>query len=292
MENYEQFSYSKKVFTEEEVKDIIDSYLNGMPCTKLGVKYSVPHKCILKILHKYNVKVDGNKIKRKYTINLNYFDKIDTSNKAYILGFLYADGSVNYKKATLTMSLQEEDKYILEAIKDEIGSNRPLEYLDYSNKHNFGYCYKNQYRMSIFNKHMVDSLSNIGMVQNKSLVLKFPNIPKELYSHFIRGYFDGDGSFSYYFVKGNDKLQTIITITSTHCFCESIRNILIEELNIPGGGIYEASCKNGITKVLSFGGNEQNKIILDWLYKDAKMFLKRKHDKYINCFYSNNSSFA
>lgn len=290
MNNYDEFIYNKRIFTKEQVKDIVDSYLNNELCTKLGKKYNVSHKCILKILHKYNIDVNQKYSSRKYDINENYFDNIDTPNKAYILGFLYADGSVNIKnnKNTMSISLQEEDGYILEAMRKEIGSGKPLEYLDYSNKHDFGYHYKNQYRLLIFNKHICESLVNIGMVQNKSLVLEFPDIHKELYSHFIRGYFDGDGSFCAHYLKSG-KFQPLITFTSTDAFCRSIKNILINYLNIPGGNIYDASCHNGITKVLSFSGANQTKTILDWLYKDANLCLKRKYEKYINSFYSSNS---
>lgn len=290
MNNYNEFIYNKKIITKEQVGNIIDSYVLGESCTKLGKKYNVSHKCILKILHKYNIEVNRKYSNRKYKINEIYFDNIDTPNKAYILGFLYADGNVNIKnhKNTLSISLQEEDGYILELMREEMNSEKPLEYIDYSNKNNFGYHYKNQYRLLVFNKHICESLITIGMVQNKSLVLEFPNIPKELYSHFIRGYFDGDGSFCPHYLK-NGKFQPLISFTSTDSFCRSIKNILVNTLNISGGNIYEASCHNGITKVLSLSGVIQTKTILDWLYKDANMFLKRKYNKYINSFYSDNS---
>jgi len=55
---------------------------------------------------------------------------------------------------------------------------------------------------------------------------------------------------------------------------------LRNELNIPCGNIYDASCHNGVTKVLSFSGTKQVKKFLDWLYTDADMYLKRKYEKY------------
>ena len=51
---------------------------------------------------------------RRYNLDEEYFDNINSQNKAYILGFLYADGSNNPKKHTVSISLQEEDRYILE----------------------------------------------------------------------------------------------------------------------------------------------------------------------------------
>lgn len=75
----------------------------------------------------------------------------------------------------------------------------------------------------------------------------------------------------------------------TQNFCEGLQNFIINELNIPCGNIYDASCHNGITKVLSFSGKNQTKTFLDWLYSDADMYLKRKYNKYIKAFYLDNS---
>lgn len=283
MNNYDDFIYNKRIFTKEDVKDIIDSYLNKESCTKLGKRYNVSHKCILKILHQYNIDVNQKYSSRKYKINENYFDIIDTQNKAYILGFLYADGNVNIKKNknTISISLQEEDGYILELMRKEIGSEKPLEYLDYSNKSDFGYHYKNQYRLLIFNKHMCDTLINIGMVQNKSLVLEFPNIPKELYSHFIRGYFDGDGSIN--------KKTGSFSIISTLNFVLKVKDILETNLNISGGIVYESSNHNGITYDLYFHKQNETIKIFKWIYNNAEMYLTRKYNIYHNHKIFNNS---
>ena len=277
----EKPNYNEIIFSENEEKNIIDLYQNkNMSTVKIGKKYGCSHKKIAKVLESYNIPRTGIS-RRKYRINENFFDKIDNQDKAYILGFLYADGC-NYKpKQTVSMSLQEEDFDILEKIRVCMGNEHPLEYIDYSNKHDFGYTYKNQYRMLIFSKHMCDSLDNIGMTPNKSLTLEFPMIDKELYRHFIRGYFDGDGSVYQSFVNENNKPVTL-TITSTLLFLEKIKQIISDELGIYAG-IYDASNHNGITKVLSMS-TEASNIFLDWLYLDANLYMQRKYDRYIKYF--------
>lgn len=277
----EKPNYNEIIFSENEEKDIIDLYQNkNMSTVKIGKKYGCSHKKIAKVLESYNIPRTGIS-RRKYEINENFFDKIDNQDKAYILGFLYADGC-NYKpKQTVSMSLQEEDFDILEKIRKCMGNEHPLEYIDYSNKHDFGYTYKNQYRMLIFSKHICDSLDNIGMTPNKSLTLEFPRIDKELYRHFIRGYFDGDGSVYQSFVNENNKPVTL-TITSTLLFLEKIKQIISDELGIYAG-IYDASNHNGITKVLSMS-TEASNIFLDWLYLDANLYMQRKYDRYIKYF--------
>lgn len=201
-----------------------------MSSVKIGEKFGCNHKPILRVLEENDIKRIRNGI-RKYAIDEAYFDCIDTTDKAYILGFLYADGSNCIDKCTIAMSLQEEDRDILEKIRLTIGSEKPLEYLDYSNKHDHGYTYKNQYRLLMFNKHMCESLKNIGMTPNKSLSLDFPNIDPKLYSHFVRGYFDGDGSV-YRTIKNENNHRIAVTITSTEKFCEKLIEVVKEQVGI------------------------------------------------------------
>lgn len=185
--------YNEIIFLDIEEQNIVDMYTEqNMSTVKIAKVYGCNHHKIEHILEKHDIPRTGAS-RRKYKLNEAYFDFIDNQNKAYILGFLFADGYNSIPKHTVTMSLQEDDKEILEKIRCEIGSEKELEFLDYSNKHDFGYTYKNQWRLNMFSKHMCDSLDKLGMHQNKSLILEFPDIDKSLYRHFIRGYFDGDG---------------------------------------------------------------------------------------------------
>lgn len=275
------------IFSDKEKNEIKHLYLHGMSSVVIGQKYGVSYKTILKILHELDVCVDQKRFVRKYTLNEYYFDIIDTPNKAYILGFLWADGHNDVDKSTVTISLQEEDRDILEIIRKELNSSKPLEFIDNSNKNDYGYHYKNQYRLSFFSKHLCLSLEKIGMIKNKSLLLTFPIIPTHLYSHFIRGYFDGDGSI-YENIKNDNNHAITVTITSTISFCDSIKKICKEILKI-NPHIYDASCHNGITKVFTISGRNVAKVFLDWIYCDANMYLKRKYIRYLNYYNINNS---
>lgn len=275
--------FTYKDFSDEQVKDIVNMYTNGFSTVKIGDKYNVSNKVISRVLDQFNIKRIGNG-RRKYKLDEHYFDIIDTPNKAYCLGLLYADGSNYTPKQTISISLEENDRYILEQMRQELKLEKELEYIDYSGKNDFGYHYANQYRLLIFSKHMSDELSKKGMVKNKSLVLEFPKfINDDLIKFFILGYFDGDGSYCPYYTK-DGKFQPLITFTSTESFCKDLQRILQTKLNIPCGNIYDASCHNGITKVLSFSGKRQVKIFLDWLYTDADMYLTRKYEKYKNSY--------
>ena len=234
------------------------------------------------------VEVSQKKMVRKYNLNENYFDNIDTSNKAYIMGFLHSDGSNNINKSTISLSLQEEDREILEQIRNEIGSEKPLEYLDYTNKHDFGYTYKNQYRLIMFSSHMCNELNNKGITPNKSLTIGFPNwLTQDLISHYVRGVFDGDGSIYQAFRNENNKPITV-TITATESFCEELKLLCKKIINI-NACIYDASCHNGITKVFTLSGRNVCKKFLDWIYCDADLYLQRKFNRYCEYYNINNS---
>lgn len=274
----------ERIFSEEEVQDIIQSYLNGESSVQIGKRYNTTHKPILKLLKKNNIYVDklARRFHRQYVLNETYFENIDTPNKAYILGFLFADGNNSLNKGEVRIALQEDDKVILEQMRLEINSERPLIFKDYSNKHDFGYTYKNQWQLSLFSKKICHDLNKLGMIPNKSLILEFPNIDESLYSHFIRGYFDGDGSVCKSHCGGSN-----LSITSTNNFCLKLKEIVIDKLNIEGV-IRDASNHNGITKVYSLTSNITVKTFLDWLYKDAELFLQRKYDRYQQYYYANN----
>ena len=280
--------YNKIIFSQEQLQDIKNSYLNGESSVKIGKRYGYSHKPILKALHEMGVEVDQKRFSRKYKLNEHYFDVIDMPNKAYILGFLYSDGNNCIDKCTISIALQEEDWEILEKMRLEIGSEKPLKFLDKSNKHDFGYTYKNQYILPMFSSHMCNSLAEKGVVPNKSLVISFPEwLDKELIPHFIRGVFDGDGSI-YRYYRNENNLPITVTITATQQFCETLKSICKEELGI-NIGIYDASCHNGVTKVFTLSGKWIAKTFLDWIYADADLYLQRKYDRYCNYYNINNS---
>lgn len=154
MSNNKKPRYNEIVFSSEQLEDIKELYLHGTSSVKIGKKYNVSYRTILRTLNKLGVEISHSNSIRKYSINEHYFDEIDTPNKAYILGFLYADGSNSMGKGTVSMALEECDRHILESIRKELNSQKELEYLDYSNKSDFGYSYKNQYRLNLFSIYM------------------------------------------------------------------------------------------------------------------------------------------
>ena len=267
--------FESRLLPDIEKEKICEMYLNGMSTVKIGKMYGLWNHSIAKVLKEKDIERDSSVFVRKYALDEAYFDEIDTPTKAYIYGFLLSDGTNNPDKGTVSISLQEEDKNILERMRREMKSEKPLEYLDYSNKHDFGYHYKNQYRMLLFSRRICSSLSKHGLVKNKSLVVEFPNFNDEIMPSMIRGMWDGDGTLGLY----NNTIN--ISLTATRMFCEGLEKYLEIKLNIKSCHIYDSSCHNGITKCICIGKNKDKIKFLKWMYKDANIYLQRKYDKYI-----------
>lgn len=226
---------------------------------------------------------------QKWSIDEDYFNDLRNPEVIYTIGFLYADGC-NHDN-NISLCLEEKDGYILERINRNLKNEKPVTFLDKSNKHDFGYNYENQYALHIYNYKISQVLSILGIVPRKSLILTFPKwLHPSMYNHFLRGVFDGDGSV-YCYDRKNTTPQYVLTITSTEEFCKALCDISAKYLNIRGH-YYDASCHNGITRVFSICGKNVVQKFMEWLYKDGTIFLQRKYDRYCDYFNINNSLIA
>ena len=266
--------FESRLLPDIEKDMICELYNSKISSVKIGKMYGIDHHAITAVLDERGISRDQASMVRKYALDEHYFDEIDTQIKGYIFGFLLSDGYNNPKKQTISLSLQEEDRDILERIRTEVGSEKPLEYLDYSNKHDFGYTYKNQYRLMFFSSKMCSSLVKHGLVPNKSLVIEFPNFDDSIMPSLIRGMWDGDGSLGLY---GNN---ISVSLTATKMFCEGLQKYLKEKIDVDCK-IYDAPCHNGVTKSLYISKNAHKIKFLEWMYKDSTIHLDRKYQKYL-----------
>ena len=181
--------------TEIDCTNICDDYLIGLSYNLLSEKYNICTWSIGNVLKKNNIKPRI----RKHNCNEDYFEKIDSNKKAYWLGLLFADGYVRKRKqfngehkqgGTVGISLKNGDEYLLEKLIIDLESTYKLskqikdEFLSY--------------KLEVNSSKMADDLINLGCVPNKSLKLLPPILTEEFIPHFIRGYFDGDGSIGKY----------------------------------------------------------------------------------------------
>lgn len=120
--------------------------------------------------------------------NERIFENIDTKEKAYWLGFLYADGNVNTKHNRIGFHLAYKDVVLLERFCDFVGGDRS-KIVSYNNNETVFYY--------ISSSDMKNDLAKHNLLPNKTYKKEFPIIEDyELFLAFFLGVFDGDGSKS------------------------------------------------------------------------------------------------
>lgn len=246
-ENYKHMSYKEMADVLDRTKTAVDLKVN-----RLGLK------------------------KSKYVYDESFFENIDTEEKAYWLGFIYADGYVMIGKyndkpcsyeASIELSVKDIDH--LKKFVKSLNGNVPIKEFE-----KFSGTPPRAHKMCsvrLYSKKMVENLENYGVVQNKTFVIEFPNIDNDLIRHFIRGYFDGDGSVF-------ENIQRSCVKCNICCgsklFIENIR----EELYRNDICSYIVKDKNIF--VLYIGGMNNVDKFRSYIYKDSTIFLDRKFNRF------------
>ena len=255
---------------------IIQDYLNNIERTKIKEKYNISFSQIYRILEKNNIKrKNQSDSKRKYFFDDTYFENINTEEKAYWLGYMYADGCVRINKRdnNKILNLSSIDKEHIEKFTKSLSSNLKIQ-----KSKNVGSFSKNNsiYSVSIYSSKLVDDLIKKGCVLNKTFQLKFPTeeqVPNHLIPHFIRGYFDGDGSISILKHNGNG----FIDISGIHNFLIEINNFLNLEKN---KYLYKDKRKTTDCWSIKFSSKKTIYLFYDKIYKNSNIFLDRKFKKF------------
>lgn len=259
-------------WTEDQVAYIIDKYVNeNISLKELGKQFGCSYGTIRNLLNKNGIASKGNK--RGYPRNELFFNLINTPEKAYWLGFMYADGcvhSTNYEISINITDLEHVEKFknAIGAINHKITTTKKA-YGDMKNP-------KPLYQFSIKDKQLHNDLIKWGCVPQKSLKLKkIPNIPRDYISHFIRGFFDGDGSIHY--LKGTNNYRISFTNGSSD-FLNDIQKELSTNVSL-------GKEDNKNTYQLQIAGKHQVMRILNYLYKDSNetIRLNRKYNTYLEC---------
>lgn len=198
---------------------------------------------------------------RKYNLNENFFDILNEES-SYWLGFLYADGYVRMKdgkSGELKLKLKDTDRCHIEKFLNHLNCEKPIKCgIDKKSK----FC-----SVTVYSNKMVNRLFELGCVNNKTQKIRLPNLDSDLMSHFIRGYFDGDGSISK--IKNRPNSFTV-SICSNKSFNEDV----IKFLGFGKDFKYENYSVIKINKIMEII-NFRN-----YIYRNANTFLERKLIKF------------
>ena len=258
-----------KILNNEEKQKIIDLYNNNISMREIEKITGYTRQSVSIFLENSGVKTTKGNHYRKYFLDESFFTNIDSEIKAYWLGFIFADGFITtkekYGQQKFGISISKNDIELLEQFKKDIQSTYPITF-DTTKE-------KPLARLIMSSQKVVDDLKKYGCVEQKSLILQFPqNIPNEFTKDFIRGMFDGDGSIKCY--KKGSYLDYNFSIVGTYDIVNSIYKIL------GCGGVYKDNrTKN--TFYLSINGNQQIIRVYEYLYINASRYLERKKNKFL-----------
>lgn len=195
------------------------------------------------------------------------FNKIDTKEKAYIVGFLAADGCI--KENDLSVSIALGDKEILDFIADYIGAKVQI-----NNKMNKEKRQFPKALMHIKNKNITRDLAKHGCKKEDRFL---PIVSKKLKPYLLLGFFDGDGCVTYGMRKDRKNFWHKVYFTSSYKLLCGVQNILLEECNI-ASRIYPKSNDNCF--VLEICARANLLKLFSYLYQENFVVLKRKYDKF------------
>ena len=260
-------------------KQLWEAYQDLKSTQKVAERFGCKKSSVLNCLKK-----NGYKLNQliKYSCN-EYFFEQNTSESFYWAGFIAADGCVKKRKSykdnfryELQIGLSKKDKFHIEKFKSYINYNGPIrDYLVKNSKRNLKWNDSWKSELTINSKQIFNDLVKFNVVPRKSLIYTFPEwlVDHPLVHHFMRGYFDGDGSF--YFCKYKNKAsQEYFSLRGTTEFLNTYRDILEREnLVIKRDKPIRINSNIG---VLEYGGNCVVKSIKEYLRDDSDLKLDRK----------------
>ncbi len=199
--------------------------------------------------------------RRTWQTDLNFFSQIDTPEKAYVLGFLIADGHINKTGARVELGAKEADAQIIRDIADAIGCDAPLRtMINHYDKSHF-------MRISLCGRPLVEDLAKLGLYHDKSTTATYPSIPEDLEGDLVRGIWDGDGyigKYQFELIGTSMLLDGVVAAAERHTGCQLRRRMSGKD-----------------SRYHYAYGTRRDTAILHWMYSGAGIALKRKQEKFL-----------
>lgn len=280
--SYKAYELSLSVddnWTDDEISIIKTNYLNKTMNELQQLLNGKTKGDILACCHKLGL------TRLKKTCSRDFFQNIDTEEKAYWLGFIFADGYISFSEANLNkgqvataycvgIKLQLSDKEHLKKFNKSIDGNYKV-FEETVKLDGFRKKETKSAKILVYSKQMYDDLNSF-FDRDKTYTAKFPSIPDDLIRHFIRGYFDGDGGFCH-----TEKTFDISFAGASKDFHIGLSKLLEGR----GYSLYKRDILNKYnTEMYYIYLNKNNDKIdfLDWIYKDCNIYLDRKYKKYLS----------
>lgn len=257
---------SEEVKRQIREENLTDPMLIPDICKKYGIRVNT----LFKIRRKPKQRIDK-LLPYQGKCNHDFFETLETEKPIYWGGFIVGDGYI--ADSFITINISAMDLKHLETFKSDIETNYNI-YIskpkpNKTKNQEFGNCL-----LHVYSKKIVADLTKYGITHEKSKHCVIPElIPYKKLNHFMRGVFDSDGCFT--INKGQASFSVCSSVKS---FIEEYRQILMQSCGLYQNKILSNS--RGTCFYITYGGNVQVKRIMDYLYKDATVYLERKFKKF------------
>lgn len=266
--------YEKPSPFDKNIPKWIEKYKSGKSLKQIADEYDTSPQIVHKHI-KDKVKMrDYEETSREYSINHpDYFQKIDTHEKAYWLGIWYGTGFIHKGMGSYESSLvlAYKDRDILDRFKKTIEFNKPIEFYEASLEPGSKFISKVA-KLRIHSKTFYECLYQNGLRTDKYTITSIPKtLPSELYCSFILGYYEGKGSC--YIVEkvidGNTYHQITFHLNGNEMLLNELRTIILKQTGVNMRkeiNKYKRFDKSSYIFYLKTGSKENVKRLADWLY--------------------------
>src|SRR3972149_7004875 len=205
---------------------------------------------------------------KKHSVNQNFFQSW-SPEMAYTLGLVAADGNICHSGRAHTLHLASDDKDIIEKIKRVMIYEGPIHQKTRDNG-------KISYSLRICDQVIFKDLQDLRITERKSQTLKPSNVPHKFLNHYLRGYFDGDGSV---YATKKSKL-TSVWYTASPAMASFLFRCIYRVCPQFKGKVYKLPKRNNFYYQISLGKRD-SKLIFRFLYKNATIYMERKYRKFL-----------
>ena len=190
---------------------------------------------------------------------------------AYAIGLIVTDGSLS--KDGRHVTLISKDIEMLDNFKSCLNISNKIE------AHSSGYAKENNcHKVQLGDRMFYDFLVSIGLMSNKTKIIKEADIPKKYFADFLRGHFDGDGTFySYWDKRWKSSFMYYVTfLSASKGHIDWLREKMSEAIGVAG---HITKAKTSSVYQLKYAKKESNEIIRYMYYSEDAICLSRKRLK-------------
>ncbi len=264
-----------KALSREQELEVCRLYQEGTSAYDLGRRFGCSYGPIYTCLKAWNIeRRDRAACQRQYSFDEHFFDNVQEEAQAYWLGFLAADTFIALKRPTVVTNLAAVDREHLVCLNEALVSTVPL--YDYqANGHPAT-------RLTLHSAHLQATLARYGVGPGKVATRTWPSLPAALYRHYVRGYFDGDGTFrsstgNRIKKDGSRSTNAALQIKSPRQMTAAIQTFLEAMLGLLGGS-HAFEQQSNASWCLRYHGNARCLPVINLLYEGATAYLPRKRN--------------